>query len=335
MLNISVIIPVFNAEQFIKKSVESVLNHTIVKEIVLIEDGSTDNSYHECERLLKTDPRIKLYTHLDNSNRGAAESRNLGITMSSQPYIAFLDADDFYLKNRFDYEIEFTNKKNDFDGVFGALGFHYYNDEAKAKSQAMFGEKNLTTVQLNESRTNIFEGLLGINKDFKGYFHLDALTIKKSTLNKMGYHFNNELRLHQDTEFIIRYAYYNNLVAGNISSAIGLRGVHDSNRITSNDVGHESRYKLYASLYDWSKEVRLEKKVENKIQAEYKIHRFLWKKSTFALAKLILIICSNQLLFLQPFYFRKGMETINLNPKIKNLIIRSKEKFVLLFFKTY
>jgi glycosyltransferase involved in cell wall biosynthesis len=88
---VTVIIPVYNSEEFISDCLESVLHQSYKKlEIIIINDGSTDNSEKIIENYL-TDNRIK---YLLQSNGGPAEARNTGIKFASGEYIAFIDADD-------------------------------------------------------------------------------------------------------------------------------------------------------------------------------------------------------------------------------------------------
>ena len=103
-MKISVIIPVYNAEKYITQAVESALQFEEVCEVILVEDKSPDNALEVCKNLAKTFDRVTLYQHPDKGNHGAGASRNLGMKMATGDYIAFLDADDFYLPNRFEAE---------------------------------------------------------------------------------------------------------------------------------------------------------------------------------------------------------------------------------------
>lgn len=90
---ISVIIPVYNAEEYIEKSVESVVNQTYENlEIILIDDGSTDSSGIMCDSLAKGDNRIKV---IHKNNGGAADARNYGLSNSTGEYVCFVDSDDY------------------------------------------------------------------------------------------------------------------------------------------------------------------------------------------------------------------------------------------------
>lgn len=93
MEKISIIVPVYNVEKYLEKCVLSILNQTYENlEILLINDGSTDNSGIVCDMLSKRDSRIKVI-HKENS--GLSATRNLGIKMSTGEYLAFIDSDDY------------------------------------------------------------------------------------------------------------------------------------------------------------------------------------------------------------------------------------------------
>ena len=94
---VSVIIPVYNAEEFLADCIESVLNQTLNEiEIIIVNDGSTDNSISIIRRYQAKDSRIVV---IDKENEGAGLSRNRGIKEASGEYIAFMDADDYYPNN--------------------------------------------------------------------------------------------------------------------------------------------------------------------------------------------------------------------------------------------
>ena len=127
-MTISVIIPVYNAAAYIEKAVCSALFHAEVKEVVLVNDGSTDNSLAIIQKLQQIDNKIKIYHHKNKSNKGRSASRNLGIKKATQPYIAFLDADDFYLPNRFENDLKVFRDNINCDGVYNAIGVHFYRE---------------------------------------------------------------------------------------------------------------------------------------------------------------------------------------------------------------
>lgn len=93
MEKISVIIPVYNVENYLERCVKSVLSQSYSElEIFLINDGSTDNSGIICDNLAKTDNRIIV---IHKPNTGVSDTRNLGIEKSTGKYISFIDSDDY------------------------------------------------------------------------------------------------------------------------------------------------------------------------------------------------------------------------------------------------
>lgn len=232
-MKISVIIPVYNAEKYVSQAVESALQFDEVYEVILVEDKSPDNALEVCKRLAEKYDRIKLYQHPDKENHGAGPTRNLGIEKSSGDFIAFLDADDYFLPNRFDAEKELFKDPN-VEGVYGALGVHYYTEKAKEQYYSLFGDR-LTTVYKRHEPKDVFPGQIYMLGSF-GLFSIDALTIRRDSLTrKMDSLFKSTLRLHQDTEFLFRLSYYLNLYPGILDKAIAVRGVHEDNRITQVD----------------------------------------------------------------------------------------------------
>ena len=91
---VSIIIPVYNVENYIKECLDSVINQTLVEiEIICVNDASPDNSYVILEEYAKSDSRIRIITH--EKNQGLGPARNTGVTYATSPYIAFVDSDDY------------------------------------------------------------------------------------------------------------------------------------------------------------------------------------------------------------------------------------------------
>lgn len=94
-IKVSIIIPVYNAEEFIEECLDSAISQTIEnKEIICIDDGSSDYSFNILQRYQKQYSYIKVFKQ---ENRGAGEARNIGLKNAVGKYVSFLDADDFYL----------------------------------------------------------------------------------------------------------------------------------------------------------------------------------------------------------------------------------------------
>ena len=98
MKSIDAIIPLFNCEHYIKESIQSIQSQTYpVNKIIVVDDGSTDNSASIVECLAKQDPKILL---LRGTNHGLSAARNKGIRAATADFIAFLDADDIWLPDK-------------------------------------------------------------------------------------------------------------------------------------------------------------------------------------------------------------------------------------------
>lgn len=97
---ISVIVPVYNVESYIKKCVDSIICQSYSNlEIILIDDGSPDNCPDICDRYLEKDPRVKV---VHKQNGGLSDARNAGIGIATGDYISFVDSDDWIDKDYFE-----------------------------------------------------------------------------------------------------------------------------------------------------------------------------------------------------------------------------------------
>ena len=95
MVKISIIIPVYNCELYLRECLESVLRQTLQEwETICVDDGSLDQSKSILQEFKERDSRIKVFSQ---KNQGAGVARNLGLQYATGEYIAFLDADDYYL----------------------------------------------------------------------------------------------------------------------------------------------------------------------------------------------------------------------------------------------
>lgn len=274
-MKISVIIPVYNAEKYVTEAVESALQFNAVHEVILVEDQSPDKALEICKNLGEKYDRVQLYQHSDKGNHGAGPSRNLGISKATGDFIAFLDADDYYLPNRFDAETELF-KNPEVEGVYGALGVHYYTEKAKQDFYHIYKDK-LDTVYKKSNPDDVFAGQMNLCGSF-GLIHLDTLTVRASSLEKMNEFFNAKLRLHQDTDFTIRMAFYLQLYTGINDKAIAMRGIHESNRITKVDSGKInpsiSRVILWKELKKWAEsEESLQPEIQRHIQRMYRSYK--------------------------------------------------------------
>nr|WP_313062321.1 glycosyltransferase family 2 protein [Moraxella sp. CTOTU49097] len=128
MPKISVILPVYNVEQYIAKSIHSVLNQSYIDfELIVVIDGSKDNSEVIAREFEKTDLRVKVYT---KPNGGLSDARNYGLNVATGEFIYFLDSDDWIEPNLLEDNIKMLEDKNLDFIVFG-----FYQDNVDSNEQ--------------------------------------------------------------------------------------------------------------------------------------------------------------------------------------------------------
>lgn len=108
---VSIITPCYNSEHFISSTIQSVLDQSYEYwEMLIVDDNSSDNSVSIVDEYMLIDPRIKCIQLAEN--RGAAVCRNKAIEMAKGDYIAFLDSDDLWSKNKLEIQIQFMSSNN-------------------------------------------------------------------------------------------------------------------------------------------------------------------------------------------------------------------------------
>lgn len=312
---ISVIVPVFNAARFVIEAVVSALSQPETAEVILIEDGSKDNSLEVCNKLAERFEKVILLNHPDNKNLGAAATRNLGMRRARYDYIAFLDADDYYLPGRFKVTEDVFEGHPDCDGVYEALGIKFEDEKAKEIWMSSPMEKiEMTTMSKVVEPNELFERLLIGNL---GYFSLDGLTLSRSVIEKVGL-FNEDLLLHEDTEYSLRLAAVACLLPGRLNEPVAVRRVHSTNRISapiSIRKDYRNHMAMWISTYRWLKTQKLSEKqallfhrmVSKSINFKHYINNLdkCIPKSILTRLRLFLTTVEYPELLLEPGYFSK------------------------------
>ena len=98
-MKLSVIIPIYNAEAYLEKCVESVLSFPVEKEVILVDDGSQDRSGEICERLAIKDEELGIRV-IHQENKGVSAARNAGLDIATGDYVWFVDSDDTVLSDQ-------------------------------------------------------------------------------------------------------------------------------------------------------------------------------------------------------------------------------------------
>lgn len=144
---VSIIVPTYNAEKYIGKCLEAILNQTYKNiEIIVVNDSSTDNSRKVVEAYQEQFDNISLF-NIDK-NKGVSNARNIGINMAKGEYIMFCDSDDWYEENAVEILLnEAKNSSADF-----VMANHYLtkdnNNKIKVNNSRYFKEKNITKEEI-------------------------------------------------------------------------------------------------------------------------------------------------------------------------------------------
>lgn len=153
-LKVSVIVPVYNVEKYLPQCIESIINQTYKNlEIILVDDGSTDNSGKICDQYAENDNRIVV---IHKINGGLSDARNVGLKKAIGDYIGFVDSDDWIEANM--YEV-MLNKilENDYDIVSCGHFVEYQNKSCKVCYGNKVIEKS-NIVKDYYSENNVFYG---------------------------------------------------------------------------------------------------------------------------------------------------------------------------------
>lgn len=166
---ISVVIPAYNAEQFLDETLESVLSQTYENwECIIVNDGSTDNTESIAKKWCEKDARFR-YFYKENS--GASDTRNFGIKEARGEYIAFLDADDLYMPNFLEVCIENLVEK-DVDLV--------------APKMLEFWDVQNEVIEDEDKKDYLYSGKEGIALFLHSNRITMALLCKKSVMDEVG-----------------------------------------------------------------------------------------------------------------------------------------------------
>lgn len=181
---ISVIVPVFNAEPFLMKCLESLMDQSYSNlEILLINDGSQDNSGKICEDYANQDKRLKVF-HQDN--RGVSSARNVGLENATGDWLCFVDSDDYLDLDGIEHLVNLTNKYQQVDLI---RSYHKVVDKL-----------NKQTINQTHKDGALYspDELLKSNK-IGGF--ISSLFVKRKIVTDNNLRFSTELKIKEDMVF--------------------------------------------------------------------------------------------------------------------------------------
>lgn len=185
MDQISVVIPMYNSENTIERTLLSVVNQTYQGglEIIVVNDGSTDNSMKVVENFILQNPgrQIKL---INQPNGGVSKARNAGMKIAKGDYIALLDSDDEWLPNKIEQQMSHMHANPDIDLI---------GTTRNGEKFSSFFFKHFTEI------TEISSKLLL----FKNFFPTPTVLFKKNILSEIGY-FDEKQKYAEEGDYWIR-----------------------------------------------------------------------------------------------------------------------------------
>jgi glycosyltransferase involved in cell wall biosynthesis len=188
---VSIIIPVYNRENLITDTVNSVLNQSYSNiECIIVDDRSSDNTFTILNNLSRKDSRVKVLNRPYFLKKGANSCRNYGFNISNGEYIIWFDSDDIMTENSILSRLSLL-KNSDLEFIIGQINNFIYSPLEN------FNQKKIILVPTTSNPA--CEYLLG-----KFWFHTSSPLFKRVYLNKFKKHFDNNISFHDEGEFFIR-----------------------------------------------------------------------------------------------------------------------------------
>lgn len=236
MNKISIIIPVYNASQYLAECLDSILAQSFQDiEIICINDGSTDDSLHILKYYQRKDSRIIV---VDQDNKGVSSARNAGINLASGKYLYFLDGDDLLATNSLSFIVE-SDRFGNSEIILGGFSYLFNNGSSlhvRNKSQFYF----------NEMKEKLLVDYVTWNlKIIMGSFMVQSELIKKNNIR-----FNEGQSFAEDVEFIVKMLYLSS-TAFVIEENMNIYRLHSASAIGSVNLKRFESYFSRKRLLDF------------------------------------------------------------------------------------
>ena len=266
---VSVILPVYNGAEYIKRAVISAVQLQEVKEVIVVNDGSTDATQAVLETLCVSYPKVRAISL--ESNRGVSAARNIGMEQAGCAYLAFLDADDEYLPNRFAECSKVFEKVPDMGAVFEACTVSFDNDVLERE---FVNEKHtlLHKPDITEEDSDDYFSFF-VTKS-KGLALLNGITLNQKYWQESKIFFDEKLRQTQDTDFLWQLSLKLKMSPGQMNEPVAVRHIHGKNRVLKNKMEARESYQLFIQKwYQKSLTASFPQKVNRYLLKQYAGHK--------------------------------------------------------------
>ncbi len=239
---VSIIIPAYNAEKYVKAAIDSVLHQTYPNiEVVVVDDGSTDSTKAIIEELACGDNRVRVFSQ---KNVGQSAARNAGIGQARGEYVAFLDADDLFLPEKIERQVRYLEAHPDC-GISYCKIYHFFDENPP----------ELYYFPVLHPSGNIFADLLRGN-----FINPLTVVVRRSVLDEFGAFENTFRRV--DEQYLWLKLSYRGVRFAYLDEPLGLYRVH------ANSLSNEAAYfvetetqflKLISIMRDWMTNPEIER----------------------------------------------------------------------------
>lgn len=205
MCKISVIIPAYNAQEYIQNAIESAKNQTLKDiEIILVDDGSTDDTFEICKRYSISDKRIKV---IHQDNKGISAARNIGIDNATGEYISFLDSDDTIELSMFEELYNCSIKYGEDKPDFIDCGINMLNLNLGTKNLIMHKHPKNIKFDRQYLINKVIPPMINISNNENEFIFPFVWNkiFKSSVISDNNLRFNEELKQWEDRPFLVQF----------------------------------------------------------------------------------------------------------------------------------
>lgn len=311
---LSIIVPVFNGEKHVERCLNSILNQTFVDfEIIVVNDGSTDNTLSILKKIAQNDNRIKI---IDIENGGQSNARNIALRMCKGTVVGFVDADDWIHEDMYKILIENIVESNaEISECQYTLVEGYEKTHKKTENIKYVKEKNLSYDLIASGLKNRISSYPVWNKVYKKKLIENIYFYKKSYSEDYLFNFEAYLTANKIivSEFIGYYYYQRS------DSTIGLK-------FNIDDLNHLETSKI---VYEYSKELKNLELISVSYERIIRLYfNFLVKKYFYGSASDI-----NR--SINDYLIKEYRENIKILLRSKNMRINRKLLAIIIYIRTY
>ena len=267
-LLLTIIVPIYNCEKHITRCLDTICNQTYRNiEIVLVDDGSTDNSYKICLKYQNMDKRIRLYKQ---KNSGASSARNFGLSVMSGEYFTFVDSDDYLEETMVE---EFVDRINETKADYLICGFTIEKNDSRGNLVART-EKPVDDIVI-DSRKKIAAGIIKLveNEQINAPW---CKCIRSNIIRENQIRMQEDLKLQEDLHFNINVLKFVDKFAS-LEKSLYYYSIGSKDSLTARyfDNKFEMIDRVHNSLVSFYQENSDDEKINNRV-------KFIYIKNIFA-----------------------------------------------------